>query len=88
MPVTTAEQLEQLVAATNEAKATIRELHEARSAARDVLKDQRKVIVDSIERAVAEVHDSIRQQAHDTILDLACAAVDDLAAKLRERLSL
>lgn len=64
MPLQSEEVLARLVEATGEAKSTIRELHEARAAAIDVIKRHRKEIADAVvaevDRAVAELSGDAR----------------------------
>lgn len=58
MPLTAEDVLKKLTIATEEARATIREVHEARSAALDVVKKQRQQIADTI---VKEIADQVEQ---------------------------
>lgn len=63
MPLQSEEVLRQLVEATREAKATIVELHSARAAALDVIKAQKRAVVDAITAAVEEHVGALRDEA-------------------------
>lgn len=71
MAVLPEEMLKKLVAATAEAKETIRELHEARAVALDVDRKQREritqAIVTEVERQVGELADEARTEMRETI---------------------
>ena len=85
---TVTEQVAELIKATTELRQTIREAHEARSSLRDVLKESKRTIAETIER---EVTDQIGQLAESTKTEMnrrVAEVVDDLAEALHARLGL
>lgn len=87
MPLTSEEVLKALVEATTEAKATIRGLHEARAATRDVVKAQHKAIRDAIEefvsKAVSEMEGEARKRMREAADEMILTVERDFRAALR-----
>lgn len=86
MPIEPEKILKQLVAATEEAKATIRELHEARATALDVDKKQREritqLIVEEVTKQVGALADEAREELHAGVSKI----VADVAGEMQRRL--
>lgn len=88
MPVTAEETLAKLVEAADEAKATIRELHEARAAALDVVKSQRAQVHAAIEQLVKEAVGTLGREAEERMKASVERVIRELAADWREKLGL
>ena len=88
MPRSSEEVLQDLVNATLEAKNTIRELHEARSAAMDVIKKQRGQIVEAIAAEVKAQVSEVINEAHELVLSSAGEMIDRIEKDWREKLGL
>lgn len=71
MPLAAEDVLQKLIEAIDEAKSTIRELHEARGASMDIIKKQKKDIADKIQKEVEtevkKITDDIRRQSIEAV---------------------
>lgn len=88
MPLAPEDVLKDLVAATEQAKTTIREAHEARAALLDVVKENRQKILTAI---VSEVQEQVRELADEASSDLRTRAggvIARLEADWRAKLGL
>jgi hypothetical protein len=88
MPVAPEETIRKLTEAITEAKATIRELHEARAAALDVMKQHRKVIHDEIQQGIAGVMGDLRDETVKHMQSAAKTIIARIEQDWREKLGL
>lgn len=85
-PKSALDRLDELVAATREAQATIRELHAAQQAARDVLKRERttiaKAIAEEVERQIGALSDETRAAMLTAVDDVITRMATDFRTRL------
>lgn len=89
MPPTTPEDvLKRLVAATDEAKATIRELHEIRQDLIEIRKRGEQRIIDGINQAITTSVNMLRDEAREEMREAVSAVIGRLGSAWREKLGL
>lgn len=88
MPKMVEEQIADLNKAMSEAKDTIRELHEARSAALDVLKDNRRRITEAIESEVQKQAEALSDEARHQMRKRIGEVIDGIERDWRSALKL
>jgi len=88
MPAAPEETLRKLTATILEAKDAVRELHEARAAAQDVIKSHRKVIADAIHAEVDTVVTIIGNEARNRMIREIENVIGRLERDWREKLGL
>lgn len=88
MPLAPEEILAKLLEATEEAKTATREAHEVHKNLRGDMKDQHRMIVDSIVEEVTRAVASLKAEAAEDMRDAMRAEIDRLAADWRTRLDL
>lgn len=86
MPRPPEDVLKDLVAATDEAKATIRELHSARATALDVDKKHRERITQLIVEEVTKQVEQLAVDAHEELRAGVAKIIGDLTSDLQRKL--
>lgn len=86
MPLTAEDVLKKLTEATEEARATIKELHQERAAALDVIKQNKKRIATAIEMEVKSAIGEISEKASAELHERLESAVGSLFKDVRARL--
>lgn len=88
MPLTSEDVLNKLVEATAEAKETTKKLHEARAAAMDVIKNQRKHVEATLTDAVNVAVERITNEMRALMRLKAEGVIDEFARDLRAKMAL